>query len=128
MEQPDTPPLTEIPRKTEEELREFVRDVLANRVFTSWGLSADEVRMSFLLIGLGFLGTCFTREAVEHIGIIYEYLHQASPMACNGLPMFFSMRVMHKDDWGVALATLRREQERNERLPLEPPEVTKTTA
>lgn len=59
--------------------------------------------------------TWFT-EHVEQIGIFWEYLDQAGPRSINGMPMFFSVRIMHKDDWQRAAAAYERERQRMDDL------------
>ena len=40
-----------------------------------------------------------SNEDLDKIGLIYEYLDQAGPMAINSFPMFMSMRILHADDF-----------------------------
>lgn len=56
------------------------------------------------------------REHTEQIGVIWEYLAQAGPRSINGMPMFFSCRFMHREDWQRALAAYERERERMDSL------------
>jgi hypothetical protein len=88
-----------IRRLSTKELREFVVDYVAGQIFTSSHI--DKPSMSplvFLPLGFGVLST-WERADIEQIGIIYERIDKAGPRAINGMPMFFSMRIMHKDDW-----------------------------
>lgn len=116
-------PQRDVPRLTEDEIRQFVNDVLAGLIFTSWGLTIDEAQRVFMPIALGaFTRATVTEGFLRQLGIVYEYLKEAGPMAINGQPCFFSMRLMHKDDWAIALATLRSEDARRKELPLAQPE------
>ena len=111
---------TQPPRMSAEEVRQFVLDVLSNRIMLSVGLSPQELQMVFFPLLFGALSK-MSREYIEQIGVIYEYLSEAAPRSCNGLPSFFSMHIMHKDDWAIASATLQREFDRMQTMTLEQP-------
>ena len=40
----------------------------------------------------------YKEEQLESIGLIYEYMDKAGPMAMNGGPMFISMHLLNKED------------------------------
>lgn len=40
----------------------------------------------------------FEKEQLNSIGLVYEYLSEASPMAVNGKPTFFSLKLLNKAD------------------------------
>lgn len=48
------------------------------------------------------------------IGILYEEYRAAGPVGINGYPMFFSFRILHKDDWAIVKAAVLREQARRQ--------------
>jgi hypothetical protein len=99
----------ELYRMTEDELREFVQDYLGNRVFTSANCRrSEDVHMVFMILALGGLDT-LTKEAVQEVGIVWEYMSKAAPRSVNGYPCFFSCRLMHRDDWARASAAIKRE-------------------
>ena len=53
---------------------------------------------------------------MQDIGGFWEYLNQAGPRGINGMPCFFSCRIMHKEDWKRAVAAINREIERQARI------------
>jgi hypothetical protein len=98
--------------KSEEELRQFVIDFLAGRIFTSAQIPpAERIELVFMPLVFGALVE-WPREDVEQIGILYEYLDKAAPRSVNGMPSFFSFRMMHVDDWERCAKAIIREQER----------------
>jgi len=98
-------------RKTPQELREFVEGVIANRYFLSVQIpegSEHLVKSIFLPLGLGALAD-WPKEELLNIGIVYgEYGPDVAPRSINGFPMFFSCHIMHKDDWALADAAIRK--------------------
>ena len=52
------------------------------------------------------------KATLDEIGCFWEYMNKALPRGINGLPMFMSVRIMHKDDWARALKAILKEQER----------------
>ena len=40
----------------------------------------------------------FTEEQTEDIGLIFEYITEAGPMAINGFPMFFSLQYLTRKE------------------------------
>lgn len=40
----------------------------------------------------------FQEKQLTSIGLVYEYLDKAGPMAINGLPIFYSLRLLNKTD------------------------------
>lgn len=101
-----------------DELRQFVDDFVSNRIFTSAHLREnDDIAMVFMPVALGaFSGWSDT--GLERIGVLWEYLSQAGPMAINGLPCFFSFHVLNADDWKIAREAILREQERRKNIEL----------
>jgi len=69
----------------------------------------------FMLIPLGAFAE-YEKEELEQIGIIYEYISEAGPWAVNGYPSFFSLRVMHKEDWERSKTAIKKELERRESI------------
>lgn len=103
-------------RKSEEELREFVIDFLAGRIFTSAHMPPGErLELVFMPLIFGALAE-WPREDWEDIGILYEYMDKASPRAINGMPSFFSFRMMHVDDWARCIKAIQREEQRQKEI------------
>jgi hypothetical protein len=109
-----------INRMSDDDLRAFVDDFVSDRVFTSAHLRDHEMRMLptiFLPVALG----CFSAmqpDSLGQIGILYEYLSKAGPLAINGRPSFVTFKVMHRDDWTRARGAILREQERRKSIEL----------
>jgi hypothetical protein len=98
--------------KSEEELREFVIDFLAGRIYTTAHMpETANLGLVFMPLIFGALSE-WSEEDWAEIGIIYEYLDKAGPRSVNGMPGFFSMQLMHVDDWARCLKAIGREQKR----------------
>jgi len=101
-----------VPRLSPKDLREFVEGVIANRYFLSAQIRESEgalIKNIFMPLALGALSS-WSKEELLNIGIIYEEYSsrtQAS-RSINGYPIFFSCRLMHKDDWAKADAAIRK--------------------
>ena len=109
-----------IKRLTDEKLKTFVNDFLSHKIFSTMHLNQNEKHMLphiFLPIALGMLVGA-SEEFIKSIGIIYEYISESGPIAINGFPIFLSCRLMHKDDWEIALATIKSEFAKRENISL----------
>lgn len=101
-----------------DELRKFVDDFVSGRVFTSAHLrESDDIAMVFMPLALGALAG-WSDTGLKQIGVLWEYLDKAGPMVINGLPCFFSFRILNADDWATARAAILREQERRKNIEL----------
>jgi hypothetical protein len=99
------------------ELREFVDDFLSGNIFTSAQVPENEsLNLIFMPLVLG--GGDMLKPIADDIGCLFEYMSKAFPRSINGYPMFHSFRVMHKDDWKVALKTIKQERVRRQTIPL----------
>jgi hypothetical protein len=110
-----------LPHMSDDRLRQFILDFLGGRLFTSAHMSEgapDMLPMVFMPLALGGLAD-WTREEIEQIGIFYEYLADAGPRSINGMPCFFSMRMLHVEDWRRARKVIHREMQRQEELSLD---------
>lgn len=92
--------LRPVPRQSAEQLAKTVRLFADNLVFSSAHMHEGELRhlqLVFMPIMFGAL------DGVDKgsIGVIYEELNQAGPRCLNGMPMFFSCYLLHKDDWTI---------------------------
>jgi len=107
-----------VTRMTDDELREFVRAYLSGKLFTLAHISdhdaemASKIFLPFLLGGFADMHP----EALDQIGMVYEYLDQASPVSINGYPIFLSARFMHQDDWKRAAAAINREMDHQDSI------------
>ena len=105
-----------VPHQDEEGLRTFVIDFLAGKIFTSAQMNeGTSIEMVFMPLVFGALAD-WPREDLEQIGILWEYLDKAGPRSINGLPSFFSLRIMHRDDWERCFNAIVREQERQREI------------
>lgn len=52
----------------------------------------------------------------DQIGVLWEWMDQAGPRGINGFPMFFSMRMMHMEDWKMCHKAILKEVARRESL------------
>lgn len=107
-----------VPRMSDDELRSFVVEYCNGHIFTSANVAETE------LLGLVFKPLAFgafqksSPEYIEEIGVLWERLPAAGPRAVNGMPTFFSMHIMHKDDWARAIQAIQAEQQRRREIPL----------
>lgn len=110
-------PASKIPRMSTEDLSKFVEDALSGAVFTSAQIppSKDSVLpMVFLPLALGGLAN-LSKKDLNEIGIFWEYYNKSLPRSINGLPIFMSAHVMHKDDWKIAYDTIQKEQKKQKK-------------
>jgi len=99
-------------RLNDDELQEFISDFLKGRIFCSDQIAVKgDIGMVFLPIAFG----AFTRvpyEYIEQMGIIFEYIEKAGNKTINGMPVFMSMQILHKEDWKIAKAAIMEEEKR----------------
>ena len=98
-----------VTRMGAKDLTKFIADFDAGRIFTSAHMTdaeSDLLSMVFMPLALGALSG-FPEEELQKIGILWEYTTQAGPRSVNGLPCFFSCRIMHIDDWTLAVEKLK---------------------
>lgn len=110
----DLRPALDIPRLTDDQLREFVLGVVDGRIFTDHQ-ARDPVMVFYPLLFGAF--SEYNQESVKNrLGCIYEYVDKALPRAVNGQPCFMSMRCMHIDDWKRASTAINAEVERRKTI------------
>ena len=95
-----------IKRMEPERLKQFIREFIAGRVYTSddireptkeaWG---DSVSRVFLPVMFGCLNDIPLEVLNAELGVLWSYWDEALPRGCNGRPMFMKCRLMHNDDW-----------------------------
>lgn len=112
-------------KRTDEELWQLALDAAQGRVFGSWNIRFDDnyaanVRMVFLPFAL------MSRESAalfheQRISAFYEYVREAGPRSCNGLPVFFSMRLLNEDDYNRFAAFYNEALSRVQQLASSPP-------
>lgn len=100
-----------LPSLPQEELKRVVMGVCDGQIFTSAHLrDHDLLDMVFMPVIFGGL----TGVELDSIGILYEDISKAGPRSINGLPNFFSFRLMNVGDWERCRKAIAREQERRE--------------
>lgn len=55
----------------------------------------------------------------KDIGVVWEWLSKAGPRSINGYPIFFSCRLMHREDWEKARRAAQKEMDRRKELDLD---------
>ena len=106
---------------TEQELRQLALDMVEGKVFGTWDLPEDHQHLIgniWMVLILG--GADILTDDVAHV---YEYLDKAGPRSVNGYPIFWSCRVLTKED-AKKLSPLidKLEKQREAFLGEEPPE------
>lgn len=87
-----------IPRLSADELTAIAVETFHGRIFHhNMCETVQDIHAVFMPIGLGALAE-WTPEEISNIGLIYEHMSSAGPRSINGMPVFFSMKLVHKDD------------------------------
>jgi hypothetical protein len=87
--------------KTEQELKQLALDVVEGKVFTDRHCSSfDEALRSFMIIRL------MSKEQLEELMakepvMFYEYYSKAGPLSINGMPSFFSINFLTKEEGAI---------------------------
>lgn len=84
--------------RTDEELKTIARDLFTGKIFCDRHLREGENLEMVFSILLFMNKEQHEKFQAEEPYFIYEYLNQAGPRSCNGLPMFFSMQFLKKAD------------------------------
>lgn len=85
--------MIEPPRLEAEEIKNLARRIVQNEIYIPHSEEAMECSFGAMLKLMDW-----TDYDTSKIGLIYEEIHKAGPMAVNGFPMFLSMRLIHCDD------------------------------
>lgn len=62
------------------------------------------------------INEAYFKAVTSQLGIIWEHHNKSLPRGVNGMPMFMSCRLMHKDDWERALTAIRAEWKRRDSI------------
>lgn len=104
------------PDLSEEDLKTFVTDFLAGKIFTDRQVrNGPDIPMVFMVLALGGLEG-LTKEQVDNIGLVYEYLDKAAPRSINGEPIFFSCRFLNVAQAERAIRAIQRELEHQKNM------------
>mgnify|MGYP003394655604 CR=1 FL=1 len=113
-------------RMGDDELRKFVIGLLDNSIFTSAHIRDSDKHLMgsiFLPLMLGMFryhSDGEIEETLKEVGVFWAYMHEAGPRAINGYPNFFSVRLMHIDDWRRAFSAYEVEMKRRDAIQLPP--------
>jgi hypothetical protein len=116
----DLLPGIQIPRMSDDQLREFICGVVDRRIFTIHDIhQRDEclIPAVFMPIIFGPFNH-YNPDSLKRVGCVYEYYDKALPRSINGYPCFTSMRLMHAEDWKRAQAAIVAEIERRKNIPI----------
>jgi len=100
-------------------LRKFVRAYCDGEIFTSADVPGDtmerwarNVRLSFVPTAMGALKGV----ELDDLGVLWEYYKESMPRGINGMPMFFSVKMMNKANWEAASVAIEKELKRREEV------------
>lgn len=91
-----------MPTVNEKDLKQLAIDIVENKVFGTWQMSEADARNHLRVVFMALLGVDdddrkkYKEENIVHF---YEYYDKAGPRSVNGMPCFFSMCLISKDDW-----------------------------
>ena len=86
-------------KKTDEDLKQIAKDMWAGKIFTDRHLKNDPQMISSVFMILALLDKKqLVKMEQDNINLFYEYLDKAAPRSINGYPIFFSMRMLDKND------------------------------
>ncbi len=108
----------EIPRMADDQLKEFVLGLCDGQIFTSEHVPEKQnflLGNIFLPLGLGAF-VDWKDEEIAKLGIAWEWIREAGPRGVNGFPNFFSVRLMHIDDWKRAHKAYETEMKRRKTI------------
>lgn len=108
-----------VPRMEDDELRKFVLGWCDGKLFST---AHEQLRRQphhipsvFMVAAFGGFADC-SKTYLDEIGIIWEWIDEALPRAINGMPMFMSCKVMHKEDWSRARVAINNELDRRREI------------
>lgn len=83
---------------TDEDLKKIAIDMYEGRIFCDRHVQhSEDLKMVFMPIAMGAFAES-TEEELNDIGMIYEYLSEAGPRSTNGMPNFFSLKILSKNE------------------------------
>lgn len=80
-------------RMNDDQIKELARRIVQNEVYIPQSSEAIECSFGAMIALMDW-----SDWDPSKIGLIYEEMHKAGPMAVNGYPMFLSLRMVHADD------------------------------
>jgi len=86
----------------DKELKQLAIDISENKVFGTFHMNEREIEsnISIVFMPFAFMSNEQRKEMVDK-GVVhfYEYYDKAGPRSVNGMPCFFSMLHIVKEDW-----------------------------
>ena len=93
-----------VPRLSSDEIHALARDLVTN---VAWmPMNENEMRLAFPI--LAFAAPGMSDAYMASAGAVWEYLSKASPVGINGLPLFLSCHLVHKEDVPLLRAAMAR--------------------
>lgn len=82
-----------------EDLVKIAQDLSEGKIYTDLHAqdSGVSLQMIFMPLAFGGLGD-WSKEELEQIGVIFEHMDKAGPMAVNGQPGFMSFQILNVED------------------------------
>jgi len=87
--------------RTDEELKQLAKDMLADKIFTNAHIREGDDK----LLGSIFMPIMLMDQEqrdkleAENVNLLFEYYTEAGPRSINGYPSFMTMKYMTKDEW-----------------------------
>jgi hypothetical protein len=82
------------------ELKQLAMDIIDNKVFGTWNLKNPETEFSMVfMISFFFKEEQIDQFKKDEIIHFYEYYDKAGPRSVNGMPCFFSCKIINKENW-----------------------------
>lgn len=87
--------------KSNEEIKKLAVDIAEGKVFTSAQIeNVEDYPMIFLPLILGALKDK-SKEDLQKIGLMYEYIDKAMPRSINGYPIFSSFNLLSQEEFKI---------------------------
>lgn len=95
----------------EKDLKKLAIELRAGRIFTNRHLNRPEDFQQVFMVFM-FMDEKARKELFDNPpGLIYEYLTQATPLAINGQPIFFSARMLSIADTEKVFSMVKKLEE-----------------
>lgn len=105
--------------RSDEEIRQIAHGIRDGEIFCSDQCHPEDLPRVFMTFGL--MGPKNAIELkIRDITLVYESLSAAGPHAINGMPMFFSLRLMNRDEHRKLTAELTSLGVSNEQVDSDP--------
>lgn len=104
--------ITPIPSLSQKEIEDVAEAIFHGRAFCSYQVPPhNDPAMCFMVLAL-MDEMARAHLLINKITFVYEYMDKAGPRSVNGMPCFFSMRMVNADDAPkiVALITKMRDE------------------